>query len=151
MKKDDFNAIIDFAVDREKEAVQFYHELQEKAKFGEMKDMLKDLETMERGHITFLEKVRQRGMEKVEIDEVKDLAISEYIAESAEPGPDMDYQDILVIAMKREQKSKELYEDLAKRFAGDEIEKLLLKIAADETEHKLRFEKLYDEFVLKEN
>lgn len=150
MKKDDFNAIIDFAVDREKEAVEFYHDLQEKAKFGEMKEMLKDLETMERGHITFLEKVREKGMDKVEIDEVKDLAISEYIVET-DPEPDMDYQDILVVAMKREQKSKELYEDLAKRFAGDEIEKLLLKIAADETEHKLRFEKLYDEFVLKEN
>lgn len=150
MKKDDFNAIIDFAVDREKEAVEFYQDLQSKAKFEEMKEMLKDLETMERGHITFLEKVREKGMEKVEVDEVQDLAISDYMVE-VEPKPDMDYQDILIIAMKREQKSKELYEDLAKRFAGSEIEKLLLKIAADETEHKLRFEKLYDEFVLKEN
>lgn len=150
MKKNDFNAIIDFAVDREKEAVDFYKDLQSKAKFDEMKEMLKDLETMERGHITFLEKVRERGMEKVEVDHVQDLSISNYMVE-VEPKPEMDYQDILIIAMKREQKSKELYEDLANRFAGDEIEKLLLKIAADETEHKLRFEKLYDEFVLKEN
>lgn len=150
MKKDDFNAIIDFAVDREKEAVEFYKDLQSKAKFDEMKEMLKDLETMERGHITFLEKVRERGMEKVEVDEVNDLSISDYMVE-VEPKPDMDYQDILIIAMKREQKSKELYEELAKRFAGSEVEKILLKIAADETEHKLRFEKLYDEFVLKEN
>ena len=150
MKKDDFNAIIDFAVDREKEAVEFYKDLQSKAKFDEMKEMLKDLETMERGHITFLEKVREKGMEKVEVDEVHDLAISDYMV-AVEPKPDMDYQDILIIAMKREQKSKELYEELAKRFAGSEVEKILLKIAADETEHKLRFEKLYDEFVLKEN
>lgn len=150
MKKDDFNAIIDFAVDREKEAVEFYKDLQSKARFDEMKEMLKDLETMERGHITFLEKVRERGMEKVEVDEVNDLSISDYMVE-VEPKPDMDYQDILIIAMKREQKSKELYEELAKRFAGSEVEKILLKIAADETEHKLRFEKLYDEFVLKEN
>lgn len=150
MKKDDFNAIIDFAVDREKEAVDFYRDLQSKAKFDEMKEMLKDLETMERGHITFLEKVREKGVEKVEVDQVQDLSISDYMVE-VEPKPDMDYQDILIIAMKREQKSKELYEELAKRFAGSEIEKILLKIAADETEHKLRFEKLYDEFVLKEN
>ncbi|MFO7811176.1 MAG: ferritin family protein [Candidatus Delongbacteria bacterium] len=150
MKKDDFNAIIDFAVDREKEAVEFYKDLQTKARFEEMKDMLKDLETMERGHITYLEKVREQGLEKVEIDNVQDLAISDYMVE-VEPNPEMDYQDILIVAMKREQKSKELYEDLAKRFAGSEIQKVLLKIAADETEHKLRFEKLYDEFVLKEN
>jgi rubrerythrin len=150
MKKDDFNAIIDFAVDREKEAVEFYQDLQKKVKFQEMKEMLKDLETMERGHIIFLERVREKGMEKVEVSQIKDLKISDYMVE-IEPTPEMDYQNILIVAMKREQKSKELYEDLAVRFAGTEVEKLLYKIAADETEHKLRFEKLYDEFVLKEN
>jgi rubrerythrin len=150
MKKDDFSAIIDFAVDREKEAVEFYQDLQKKAKFQEMKEMLKDLETMEKGHIIFLEKVREKGMEKVEVSEIKDLKISDYMVE-VEPTPEMDYQNILIVAMKREQKSKELYEDLAVRFAGTEVEKLLYKIAADETEHKLRFERLYDEFVLKEN
>jgi rubrerythrin len=137
-------------VDREKEAVEFYQELQKKVKFQEMKEMLKDLETMERGHIIFLERVREKGMEKVEVSQIKDLKISDYMVE-IEPTPEMDYQNILIVAMKREQKSKELYEDLAVRFAGTEVEKLLYKIAADETEHKLRFEKLYDEFVLKEN
>ncbi len=150
MRKDDFNAIIDFAVDREKEAVEFYKNLQGKAKFSEMKEMLKDLETMEKGHIIYLEKVREKGIEKIEVSEVKDLKISDYMIEM-EPTPEMDYQNILIVAMKREQKSKELYEELAQRFAGSEIEKLLLKIASDETEHKLRFEKLYDQFVLKEN
>lgn len=150
MKKDDFNAIIDFAVDREKEAVEFYKDLQKKTKFSGMIEMLKELETMEKGHITALGKVREKGLEKVEINKVKDLHISDYLAD-IEPTPKMDYQNILIVAMKREQKSKELYEDLAKRFSGTEIEKLLLKIAADETEHKLKFEKLYDEHVLKEN
>jgi len=150
MKKDDFNAIIDFAVDREKEAVEFYKDLQKKTKFSGMIEMLKELETMEIGHITALGKVREKGLEKVEINKVKDLHISDYLAD-IEPTPKMDYQNILIVAMKREQKSKELYEDLAKRFSGTEIEKLLLKIAADETEHKLKFEKIYDEHVLKEN
>jgi rubrerythrin len=150
MRKDDFNAIIDFAVDREKEAVEFYQDLQNKAKFAEMIEMLKDLETMEMGHITFLEKVREKGLEKVEVKEVMDLHISDYMVD-IDPTPEMDYQNILIVAMKREEKSKALYEDLAVRFAGTEIEKLLLKIAADESDHKLKFEKLYDEHVLREN
>ncbi|MDD4205741.1 MAG: ferritin family protein, partial [Candidatus Delongbacteria bacterium] len=136
MKKDDFNAIIDFAVDREKEAVEFYQELQTKTKFAEMKDTLKDLEMMERGHINTLETIRKQGIEKVEVKEVADLKISDYMAD-IEPAPEMDYENILIVAMKREQKSKELYEDLAGRFKGEEIEKTLLKIASEEAEHKL--------------
>lgn len=150
MKKDDFNSIVDFAVEREKEAVEFYKNLQSKAKFTEMIEMLKELETMEKGHINMLEQIRSKGIEKVEIQEVQDLHIGDYMVD-AEPSDDMDYQDILIIAMKREQKSKELYTDLAKRFAGTEVEKLLLKIAAEETDHKLKFERLYDDNVLKEN
>jgi len=150
MKKDDFNAIIDFAVDREKEAVEFYLDLQNKTKFAEMKETLKDLEMMERGHINTLETIRTQGLEKVEVKEIHDLKISDYMVD-IEPSPDMDYENILIVAMKREQKSKELYEDLAKRFAGEEIGKVLLKIAAEETEHKLRFEKIYDQHVLREN
>jgi len=150
MKKDDFNAIIDFAVDREKEAVEFYQELQTKTKFAEMKDTLKDLEMMERGHINTLETIRKQGTEKVEVKEVADLKISDYMAD-IEPAPEMDYENILIVAMKREQKSKELYEDLAGRFKGEEIEKILLKIASEEAEHKLKFEKIYDQHVLREN
>ncbi|MFA7123814.1 MAG: ferritin family protein [Candidatus Delongbacteria bacterium] len=150
MKKDDFNAIIDFAVDREKEAVEFYQELQTKTKFAEMKDTLKDLEMMERGHINTLETIRKQGAEKVEVKEVSDLKISDYMAD-IEPAPEMDYENILIVAMKREQKSKELYEDLAGRFKGEEIEKILLKIASEEAEHKLKFEKIYDQHVLREN
>lgn len=150
MKKDDFNSIIDFAVEREKEAVEFYKGLQSKAKFTEMIEMLKELETMEQGHINMLEQIRSKGIEKIEVQEVQDLHIGDYMV-AAEPSEDMDYQDILIIAMKREEKSKELYTDLAKRFAGSEVEKVLLKIAAEETDHKLKFERLYDENVLKEN
>jgi rubrerythrin len=150
MKKDDFNAIIDFAVDREKEAVEFYKDLQKRTKFTGMIEMLKELETMEKGHITALGKIREKGLDKVDVQKVQNLHISDYMVD-IEPTPKMDYQNILIVAMKREQKSKELYEDLAKRFAGTEIEKLLYKIAADETEHKLKFEKIYDEHVLKDN
>ncbi|MBU4485638.1 MAG: ferritin family protein [Candidatus Delongbacteria bacterium] len=150
MKKDDFNAIIDFAVDREKEAVEFYQYLQTKSKFAEIKEMLKDLEEMEKGHIGTLEKVREKGIKEVKVNKVNDLHIADYMAD-IEPSPEMDYQNILIVAMKREEKSKELYEDLAVRFAGTDIEKLLLKIASDESGHKLKFEILYDEHVLKEN
>ena len=48
MNKDKFNEVIDFAVEREKEAVQFYADLQKQVKFQAQKEMLKELEDMEK-------------------------------------------------------------------------------------------------------
>lgn len=54
----EFNEILDFAVAREKEAVQFYRELQQHAQFAGQKEFLKELEGMEMGHIIVIENLR---------------------------------------------------------------------------------------------
>ncbi|HQO10077.1 MAG TPA: ferritin family protein [Clostridiales bacterium] len=150
MENTGLNSIIDFAIDREKEAVEFYTALQEKTKFAGVRDMLKELAAMETGHISVLNSIRTKGIDNISIQQIKNLHISDYMVEK-EPSQDMDYQDILIIAMKREEKSKALYEDLAVRFEDSPTGKLFSKIAAEESDHKLKFEKLYDETVLKEN
>jgi len=150
MDKNEFNEIIDFAVAREKEAIEFYRDLQKIAKFQSIKKMLKDFEKMEEGHVNLLENIREKGFAAIREKNVPDLKISEYI-EQTEFSEDMNYQDILIVGMKREEASKNLYEDLAIRFSDSEIKKLFLRLAAEETEHKLKFERLYDEEILKEN
>ncbi len=150
MNRKNFDKIIDFAVEREKAAVVFYRELQGKAKFEAQKEMLKEFEEMEKGHITVLENIRKKGFVKIEQKEVQDLKISDYTV-SIEPYDDMDYQDILIIAMKREESATKLYKDMAARFQGTDIQKLFLRLSAEEAGHKLRFEKLYDDDILKEN
>jgi rubrerythrin len=149
----EFNDIIDFAVAREREAVQFYADLQTKARFSAQKIMLKELESMEQGHVLMLEELRRKGESFITAHthpEVTNLKISDYLVES-QPSGHMTYQDILIIAMKREERSYALYHDLAVQFAGTESETILLRIAAEEAEHKNRFEKLYDDEVLKGN
>ena len=150
MTKEKFNEAIDFAVDGEKEAVEFYQELQQKTKFQARKEMLKDLENMEKGHIVILENIRSKGIQNVTIKEVTNLNISEYIV-NVKPYDDMTYQDILIIAMKKEEQAQKLYTNLAGNFPGTELEKLFLKLASEEAGHKLQFETLYDEHILKEN
>jgi len=59
MTEKDFNEILDFAVEREKESVRFYRDLQQEAKFKDQIDMLKDLEAMEMGHIKVIEGISQ--------------------------------------------------------------------------------------------
>lgn len=153
MTLDEFNDTIDFAVAREQEAVKFYADLQAKALFNAQKIMLRELESMEQGHVLMLEELRHRGADYIAAHphrDVPNLRISEYLVE-AKPSDHMTYQDILIIAMKREERSTALYTDLAGQFAGTELEGLLKRLAAEESDHKNRFEKLYDEEVLKGN
>jgi rubrerythrin len=63
----------------------------------------------------------------------------------------MTYQDILIVAMKREEASKNLYTDLAARLESREAQQVFQRLAQEEASHKLKFEKLYDEQVLKDN
>ena len=150
MTSKEFNEVIDFAVEREKEAVQFYTDLQEIAKFAAQKVMLGELADMERGHIRVLEGLRQKGNTDKAVAKVPNLQISEYLV-PAKPTAQMTYQDIIITAMKREEKSKALYENLAARIDDEELSSVLLRIAAEEAQHKLRFEKIYDEEILKDN
>ena len=150
MNRENFDKIIDFAVEREKAAVDFYHELQGKAKFEAQKEMLKEFEEMEKGHIVILENIRKKGFENLDEKKIIDLKISDYIV-PVEPSDDMDYQDILIIAMKREEAATKLYSDMAARFPGSDIQKMFLRLSVEEAGHKLKFEKLYDEDILREN
>ncbi|MDP8202402.1 MAG: ferritin family protein [Candidatus Tenebribacter burtonii] len=150
MTKEKFNEVIDFAINGEEEAVKFYQELQQRTKFKARKEMLKDLENMEMGHIVILENIRSKGMKDVTVKKVINLNISEYVVDII-PYDDMTYQDILIIAMKKEEQAVNLYTDLAGNFPGTELETLFLKLAAEEIGHKLQFETLYDEHVLREN
>lgn len=142
----EFNEILDFAIEREKEAVAFYQELQKEAKFDSQKEMLKELEMMEMGHIATIESIRKKGVISSEIKNHPNLKISEYLA--IEPvGDELTYQNILLRAMKREEMSFKLYTEMSQRFSDGEISQLFKRLATDEAKHKLQFERLYDDFL----
>jgi len=144
-----FDQIIDYAIDREKEAVQFYHELQESVHFTERRNLLVNLENMEKGHVTILKGIRDQGFENIDTPEIEDLHISEYIVHD-KPSGELSFQDILIVAMKREEASHRLYSDLAAKTTDTGIRKLFLKLASEEAKHKLLFEKMYDDEILTE-
>lgn len=143
----EFNEIIDFAVAREQEAVSFYHDLASGAKFNAHKEMLSEFEAMEMGHIIMLENIRKNGVASGEIKKVANLKISEYLSTEA-ADLDLSYQNLLIRAMKREEASLKLYSELSRRFADPELQKLFAQLAAEEAGHKLRFETLYDEWMV---
>ncbi len=152
MEKKEFNDILNFAVEREEEAIKFYQDLQDMVQFKEKQELLKEFEAIERSHVVILENIRKKTFVDLYSPpvEVQDLAISDYLVE-VPPTENMSYQDILIIAMKREEKANKLYSDLAERTTDEGIRTLFFKLASEESKHKLYFEKLYDEFVLTEN
>lgn len=146
----EFNEILDFAVDREKEAVQFYRDLQNQSHFADQKAFLQELESMEMGHIIIIENMRKQLPSELQIKQVPNLHISEYLVSDVDD-LDLTYQNILIKAMKREEMSLKLYTEMSLKFQDSELSKLFAKLAGEEAGHKLKFEKLYDEWISKGN
>lgn len=150
MTREEFDEIIDFAILREQNAVDFYRQLQSHAKFADQKQMLIDFENMEKGHIVVLQSIRKKGLDFLDPDKPSKMNISDYIIANYDE-KDLSYENILVTAMKREEYSYKLYKDMATKFADTEIAVLFNNLAAEEIKHKNHFVALYDKHVLKDN
>jgi rubrerythrin len=151
LEQDKFKEIMDFAVRTEQEAVYFYQNLQKMSSFESQKEIMREFELMEKGHIEILKKITiSSGTDASKIPDIENLSISEYLVE-VPPKPDMDYQDILITAMKREERAFKLYEKLAAESGDEEIKNLFLRLASEEAKHKNHFEKIYDDDILTEN
>lgn len=142
--------IIDFAIEREKEAVEFYQKLQKMADFSSKKRMLHEYELMEMGHIRTLEKLKKEEIEDIKLENIQDLHLSDYLV-SSPPSEDMSYQNILVIAIKKEEKAYRLYSDLVEKQKDQKIKTLFKKLSEEELKHKQYFEKIYEDEILNNN
>jgi rubrerythrin len=146
-----FNDIIDFAIIREKQAVKFYQVLQQTVKFEGQRQLMTEFEKMEQGHIGILQGIRQKKTAAMaDVSMVQNLRISDYLVEG-DIHENITYQEIIILAMKREQKALLLYTSLAGRMTDAGTKQLFMKLAAEEAKHKLHFEKIYDDEILKEN
>ena len=148
-KLDSFEDVLDFAIENEMEANQFYTDLAQQMTNPSTREVFETFAREELGHKAKLEAIKQ-NKEVQPAKNVADLHIADYVVE-VEPGPEMDYQDALVLAMKKEKAAFRLYLELANQVANEEQKSLFLSLAQEEAKHKLRFEIEYDEVVLKEN
>jgi rubrerythrin len=81
---------------------------------------------------------------------IADLKIADYLVD-VEPTDDINLQDALILAMKREKAAFRLYTDLAARVDDAELRDLFLGLAQEEAKHKLYFETQYDDQMLRHN
>ena len=144
------DGILDFAIGSEEESTQFYADLAQKVKRPGMSQIFLDFAEEEQKHKANLLAVKAGKQMQSAARKVADLRIGDYLVD-VEPGPDLDYQDALIVAMKKEKAAFMLYTQLASLIEDANLHGLLLGLAQEEAKHKLRFEVEYDQVVLKDN
>ena len=149
-KFNSINEILDFAIQSEQEAVDFYSSLAKDAKNPTIKSIFMDFVQEEMGHKAKLMKIKEEGIFTIENSEIQDLKISDFLA-PVKARPDMTYQDALVVVMKKEKAAFKLYSHLSKIAPTAELKNFFVMLAKEEANHKLHFEQEYDDYVLREN
>lgn len=142
--------ILDFAIEREQAAADFYDNLAGRVDAAWMKKMLLEFRDEELRHKGKLKSVKKGEKLLSSQQQVQDLKISDYLVD-VEPSGDISLQDAMIVAMKREKLAYRLYSDLAAKAADPEIKELFLGLAQEEAKHKLYFEVQYDDQVMRDN
>ncbi len=150
MNFESMDDILAYAIGKEKEAVQFYTDLAGKENFKSVKETFEGFAGEEEKHVQLLQGLSsdKSKVEDYELKAVPDLKISDYLVET-EYKEGMFMQDILRIAMKREEVAVKLYTDLATKTDNAEIVKVLNILSQEEAKHKLILETMYDDFLAK--
>ena len=148
MDEKQFKEIIQFAIQREIESMDFYDRASKLVKHSGTRDLFLDFVKQEEGHKRKLEEARAGKIVLEKIEKIPNLKISDYMVE-AELKPDISYGDILRIAMKREERSVRLYTDLNQKNQDETLGNLFTFLIQEESKHKYYIERLYDDEVLK--
>ncbi len=148
MKLNSLDEILRFAIRKEGDAAAFYEMAAERSNPG-VKKTFKELAKMEEGHKKKLEDFDLKKIDKMELKKTRGLGISGMM-EDVPYSSDMSYADLLRMAIKQEEKSQQLYTSTAEISAEPNLKKLLLVLAQEESTHKEKLEKIYDDEVLKE-
>lgn len=150
MERNALDEVILFAIRKEAEAANLYEIYADLALAKNVKHMFRELKKEELEHKSLLENIKSEDVSSYMFTNVPDMKIAHYLSEG-EFSRDMAYPDALLLAIKREEKSYQLYQDLAFTTRNDKLKKLFLVLASEEAKHKLKLEDEYDKTVLTES
>lgn len=144
MDKKEFQEIIEFAILKEFGAEEFYAQASERAKYLTIKELLLELSKEERRHQEFLKNLAMEEIIQTRIKTIPDLKISDYEV-NMEFDPHMSYRDIIRMAIRAEEQSFKLYNNLRESSNDEDLKKVFTYLANGEAQHKLKLEKIYEE------
>jgi len=151
VKLDTIDKVLDFAIEKEEDAAQFYTDLAEKVDKKHLKEIFGQFALEEKSHKAKLQQVKGGNLDLSPINQkIMDLKIADSLMD-VDLDTKFDYQAALIVAMKSEKASYKLYNDLAEMTDDKKIKEIFLGLAQEEAKHKLRFEIEYDDSILKDN
>lgn len=142
--------IINFAIEKEIEAADFYQEVSQEADSSEKKEMFVSFSKEEKKHQTMLENLLSKDIDQsvaeYKFEWIPDIKRSNYLVD-IEYKKGMDYRDMLLLAMKREEKALALYNDLESKSQADAQKQIFKILSQEEAKHKLALETMYDDYM----
>jgi len=148
MRLNSLDEILRFAIRKEVDAAAFYRMAADRSNPG-VKKAFEKLAKEEEGHKKKLEGFDLKKIGQMKLKKTKGLGMSE-VMEDVPYDPEMSYADLLRMAIKNEEKSQRFYLSTEKMVTEPNLKKLLFILAQEESTHKERLERIYDEEILKE-
>ena len=87
-----------------------------------------------------------KSLDKYKLKWIVDIKRSDYVPDM-EYRRGMTYNELLMLAIKREEKALALYNKLLDEADSEEARKLFKVLCQEEAKHKLKFETMYDDYM----
>ena len=142
-----YQEIIQFAIDKEKDDQTFYRSAAKLSQYPGIPSLFLELAAEEEKHQQLLEELPDPSTLPERSTPVPDLKISDYLVDQ-KFHKDMKYQDVMILAMKNEEKSLKFYRAWEARAEDPNQKKLFSYLGDQEAQHKYRLESIYDEKIL---
>jgi rubrerythrin len=149
---DSIDAVLSFAVQRERESRKFYTEYAAKTDNTGLRSLLLAMADQEKGHEQILLDLKSKKSldPLLSRPQALDLRISDYTVEVAFD-PEMGYQDFLLMVIQKEEKSHLLYARLESLSTAEALKFVFRGLAEEEKRHKALAQDRYDLEILTEN
>ncbi|MGD1042954.1 MAG: ferritin family protein [Sedimentisphaerales bacterium] len=135
--------ILEMAVAREVDANRFYLVLAERVENPRIRRIFEMLAAEELEHKAKIELEIMKAGRVVNKDKTP-AGFKNDRADYVPPEIGMDYKDILLMGMQKEEASIRLYVDMAEMISDAHSKEILLALAQEEVGHKLRFQTVLD-------
>lgn len=144
--------ILDFAINKEIEAQEAYLSYAGKTERRGLRKLLMSMVDQEKEHEKRLKELKSGTALGTVFQGIgtEDIKISDYTVD-ADFSPDMDYQDFLLLVIKREDKSYKLYQWFMTKTVNEEVKLLFKQLAEEEKKHKAWAQDRYDLEILSDN
>ncbi|MHC4265633.1 MAG: ferritin family protein [Planctomycetota bacterium] len=140
--------ILEFAISREVQAREFFLALSKRVARPSIRKVFEELAVEEQEHKEKLELEMMKLGKTVSGEEEYVKADQQFIISDDDSLLEMDYKDILLLGMEKEEASFRTYVNLLGSVRERSSKELLLALAEEEVRHKLRFQTEYD-FLMK--